>query len=143
MKIVKFIRSLNVEEVPCGERQNMFQYYDHDLYPISYTNLVIAPNTRVQNKIVPIHTLFEWKTESDGLIDKKETYIAISEEVEELLGMPYKSLATRNDFLEKELIKCGSIIAEVNKKSSEQVDQIKKLEERIRFGSEFAVEMFR
>lgn len=128
MKIVKFIKSLNVEEVPCGERQHMFQYYDHDLYPVSNTDLVIAPNTRVQNKIVPIHELFQWKSTSDGLIDKKEMYIAISEEVDELLGMPYASLAARNDFLEKEFIKLRTLLSEADKKNRDQSTKIYKME---------------
>jgi len=93
MKLVKFIRSLNVEEVPCIDNQQVFQYFGYSWLPVSYSNKLIHTADAVRSKIVPIQEFFEYtETDLPGQSEVKETYIAISEEVEELLGKPYSAL---------------------------------------------------
>jgi|GEM_PF-4800103 len=136
MKKVKFIRSLNVEEVPCIDRSNFLEYSYFDarnMIPIyRSSSAIIDTNNTVKKYVVPIHEIFEYNLTEDGIEEREETYIAISEEVEKLLGKPYSNLKQENSELIQELVSAWATIRE-NK------DRIVELEETNRKGYIFAL----
>ena len=98
--------------------------------------LIDTDKTSVHKYAVPIYELFKWSTQSDGTVDEKETYIAISEEVDDLLGQPFAYLQQRNEFLEKEFLRLKILL-------EESKVEIEKLEGALDYGSGVAVEMYR
>ena len=114
MKTVKFVKSLNIEEVPCGDRESLLKYHTwDDVVPIRYSDDWLVSENCFKTKIVPIMELFEYtKSHPDLPVELKETYIAISEEVDDLLGKPYSSLKQENSELAQELVSAWATIRE-------------------------------
>ena len=116
MKKVKFIKSLNVEEVFCIDRADFIEYSSFNtqyMVPIRSSSLaIIDTSNTVKKHAVPIHEIFEYNLTEDGIEEREETYIAISEEVEKLLGKPYSSLKQENSDLTQELIGAWATIRE-------------------------------
>ena len=140
MKIVKFVRDLVVEEVPCGDRQHMLQYWDHNLHPVSYTDLMISPSMVVQHRVVPIHEFFRsTKVAPDTPAEVEEIYIAVSESVDELLGKPLAALKEGNETLGYEISKLNFTLSVKKEEIQKLEDKINKLECDIDRGIDFAI----
>ena len=97
MKIVNFIKSMEVERIPVSENLDEFSYsrFIRRTSDGAWTDLeAVIEDATYQRIIVPIHQFNEGNytggVNLDGTdeIEISETYIAISEEVEELLGKP-------------------------------------------------------
>ena len=134
MKLVKFIRSFNVEEVPCSDREHLLKYYTWDnVVPVYGSERWLVSEKCTKTKVVPIIDLFEYsKPNLDVPAEVKETYIAISEEVEELLGKPYSALRKENTEITQQLVQAW---AELHARGL----RIKELEETNRKGYIFAL----
>ena len=138
MKLVKFIRSFNVEEVPCSDREHLLKYYTWDnVVPVYGSERWLVSEKCTKTKVVPIIDLFEYsKPNLDVPAEVKETYIAISEEVEELLGKPYSALRKENTEITQQLVQAW---AELHAREL----RIKKLEGDIDRGIDFAINRIR
>ena len=108
-----------------------------DMVPIRSSSLaIIDTKSTVKKYAVPIHEIFEYNLTEDGIEEREETYIAISDEVEKLLGSPYSSLKQENSDLTQELISAWATIRE-NK------DRIIALEKLNKEGCNAAVKLHR
>lgn len=99
MKKVKFVRSLNIENV---------EYYKHD--EIRCTNMTpvmgdygygyLDTGAQVTDRVVPITKFTRYKRDPRTQeVFSQDTYIAWSPEVEELLDLPFRSLNEQIDTL--------------------------------------------
>lgn len=95
MKKVKFIRSLNIEDVPCADR-HYFEY--HQLASVNFVEIEGSESILLSKEPSDCHSVSIQKinkatTASDLLNPEiEETYIAYSKEVQEFLEMPFDLL---------------------------------------------------
>lgn len=87
MRMVKFIKSLNVDLIPLTG--NDMKYYSQNFTVVDDIGKPAFLHTEVQVKehVVPINIFSQIRKGK-----RTETYIAYSEEVQELLEMPFKSI---------------------------------------------------
>ena len=92
MKKVKFIKSLVVEELPLTS--DNITYHSLDATPVLYKDEYHMLATNVETKVVPIHIINQFNYEKHQV---EEVFIAYSEEVEDLLHMPFKCITESRD----------------------------------------------
>ena len=111
MKTYKVITDLVVKEFPLRGWSHEYVYFDNPIYPIEDEGF-IGPDPVFKHRYLPIHKFFH----SYGRFKEeyKETLVAYTPEVEELLGIPINALAKqaeeerkRADVLQREACSIG------------------------------------
>ena len=110
MKEVNFIKSMKVERVMVGDHEDFFGYSQVDRARDGHygwfhreMNDTDVVRTKHRNIVVPIHWLsradYSGKIDGHGNneVEISNTYIAISEEVDELLGKPIQACQKHAD----------------------------------------------
>lgn len=123
MKIVNFIRSLNIEEVPKYGADEIRYRVQHDIYDQLSPKLVgedIALNVSCKERIVPIHRIVT--------VGDQELYVAYSQEVKAFLKLPFdameETIATLNGLNSQLKDKVSRKIVEISKQC-ELIDRLK------------------
>ena len=95
MRKVKFIRSLNVELLSLHSTN--VKYYSKNFTPVMEGEIPYLLDTpvKINTVVVPITQL----TNIDKKGERVDTFIAYSEEVEELLVMPFKAIREEIDIV--------------------------------------------
>ncbi len=123
MRKVKFIKSLNIEEVMSRDPNNI-RYHEVRLDDWSMTLDRQLVNAKTDKKIVPIHHIsegrrYECEDSPDGYrAEITDTYIAYSEEVEKLLEMPFKLINDENKELQLKVDRLNSELLEVRSREN-------------------------
>lgn len=99
MRQVKFIKSLNIEILPLT-KYNEVEYHTYNpSHVMSEYDPYFLHTKDVTTQVVPVNQFT--KENSEG--ERVETYIAYSEEVEELLNMPFKSISHQIEMISRTL----------------------------------------
>lgn len=110
MRVVKFIKSLNIEEVPayCGD-EVQYMRMTGTVQPIDHDEFA---DFGVTEKIhaAPVHhfsrSFSGGNCFNPNKVERVDAFIAYSQEVQELLGMPFDALKEENERLSD---RCSSL----------------------------------
>ena len=117
MKTVKFIKGLVIDEVALleGEDLHQWQYPIQNMARIS-SDSALMTEEKIDFRVVPIHHLRDSKRQLDGSVKHSDTYIAYSDEVKDLLEMPFDVL---QGCIDAERAHSGRIESQLYKAESE------------------------
>lgn len=107
MRTVKFVRSLNVEDVEVHTDQNSFQYRPHMKMVCLSDGAAGFIDDVIDVHVAPIHRIITCKDQPEPPygIDREEILIAYSEEVQKLIQIPFDAIMRQNKDLDEMLFK--------------------------------------
>ncbi len=127
MKIVKLIRDLVIEEVPLAEGDSVKYWVHENPKNMHYVgDGYIKTTETVKEHIAPVLEL--WNNRGEN---QERTYIAVTEEVKELLQVPFESLMLQLSETEKSRDSWCDLSQEATRKLQKKNHECHKLKDKI------------